>query len=264
VREVFNAAGQLVERITTTTRTSARMEPTNASSDALLTAGLAYIAAAAAAPDPTATRKQRTFAEKRRILRFATTFGRDVAAKKFGIARSSLQLLFKQRQHLDQACARGQGGQYKIMPPTRYAELYEAAYKYVVAARECLHGVSTRMVRLFCIGANAAFAKLDEKSQCECLAVWRRHYGLSIRRVTGKPQILPRDAEVRVKEFAERLTAAKNTHPPARIVVCDETSVIWYAVGKTTIDFRGAKEVKVLSENDKLATTALLGAIVSV
>ena len=67
VREVFNAAGQLVERITTTTRTSARMEPTNASSDALLTAGLAYIAAAAAAPDPTATRKQRTFAEKRRI-----------------------------------------------------------------------------------------------------------------------------------------------------------------------------------------------------
>jgi len=67
---------------------------------------------------------------------------------------------------------------------------------------------------------------------------------LNIRRVTGKTQILPRDADARVKEFAERLLAAKKTHALSQIVVCDETSVVWYAVGKTTIENRGAKEVK--------------------
>ena len=113
------------------------------------------------------------------------------------------------------------------------------------------------MIRCYCCSKSADFKALPLKHQYERLREFKRHFGLSVRRVSGLTQLLPANAE---EAFLDMLRREYCRSPPQRVILLDETGVLWNPAAPTTLEKTGAKKVAVKVAYEKRQSTALLWA----
>jgi hypothetical protein len=152
----------------------------------------------------------------------------------------------------------GRGHLYKVQPLREYESLFDLLYEEYLVRAELCTGMSVHAARVFCCDASEKFRKIPLKKQYENLATFKLHYCLSIRRITGTAQLLPENARLLTVAYFEMLRRAFDFWRPSGIWVLDETSVLWYPSVTKTLAKRGAKTVKAVTPNEKLASTALL------
>ncbi len=80
------------------------------------------------------------------------------------------------------------------------------------------------------------------------------------RRLSGTHQLLPGDYFARVDDYYNKLRKMYTKHPYRRVIVADETFVLFEAAGSTTLEVRGTQKVAVTVQDEKGGVTAHLSA----
>ena len=205
-----------------------------------------------------------TYRQKWEHLKRADARGRAYVQAHFNIPPSVLSEWSSDRPRIEQYVLRGFGDYSAVQPLKKYKALFEEAHRMYLAARDLYAGVSMASVRSFCCSQSEDFRKLLPKKQYESLAVFKQHYGLSVRRVTGLTQLLPQNADARVAQFHLMLHNAYRESQPEQLILLDETAVWWNPSAATTLAPRGAKRVVIHADDEKKMSTALLWASCSV
>jgi hypothetical protein len=182
----------------------------------------------------------------------------------YNIDETMLSKWKKDRTHIEEAVSRGFGSALKIQPLKKYKELFGQAFEMYVNAREMYSAVTIQCLRNWCVAKSPEFAALAKKKQYESLSTFKKHFGLATRKRTGVTQLLPQNYEARVREFDDRLRRAWKEKNPEKIIVMDETSVLWNPVATYTLENAGARRVVIKCDNEKKASTALLWGFVEI
>jgi transposase-like protein len=203
-------------------------------------------------------RRSYTFNEKLRILKLVESKGLTTVSETHNIPPATLKRWRSQRVTIEQVIARGLGHCQKVEPLRTYKQVFEKAFEMVVAVREMYLGVSMQFLRAFCASENRHFRALSRKKQYKNLATFKRHFNLSLRRRTGVTHLLPKDSNQRIENFYAELRSSFKEARPRRIVVLDETAVLWNPISQTTLEHRGSKNIKIIADDEKKMSTALL------
>ena len=108
-----------------------------------------------------------------------------------------------------------------------------------------LLAVTPGLVRHWMESADPGFASISDGQKAKEVDVFKRHYALSTRRISGVTQLTPPDWEDRVARFHQILFSLFTTHKPSVVVVGDETFVLQSPKSNVTLEARGAKRVPI-------------------
>ena len=154
----------------------------------------------------------------------------------------------------------GRGHQEKYMPLKHYGELFSTLHQKYLRLREMLMGVSLTLVKQWGRSLSASFAASSSRAQTAAMERFMRHYGLSVRTVTKKSQVVPEDANALVAKFRSMLALMAGEQNFDHIVFGDETFVLFEPTRGKTLEARGAKSVAIRQFDEKSGVTAFLSA----
>lgn len=151
----------------------------------------------------------------------------------------------------------GRGEDLKMRRPTVWGELYRTTYSLYIAYRDNGDAITTCRLREW-MERDEHFNKISLGRKRANVLYFLSIYRLTIRCVTGVPQICPSDWSARILSYNRRLMTACRTHQFYWIAFGDETFVLRHPTVKKVVTERGKKHVSIKKFGDKEGATVFL------
>ena len=167
-------------------------------------------------------------------------------AQKYKVDCSTVRKIYSKKKEWQQLVHLGYGNKFQYHPPLRNREVYQGGLETVQVLRESLVSVTKSMMVKYFNEVSDHFRNLTDRGQ---QAFWLRFCkwaNISVRRVNGCTQLLPVDAEEKVRNWKDILSLMNADCGGYKVIVHgDETPVAWEPVANLTYEFRGTKRVKI-------------------
>lgn len=207
------------------------------------------------------TRRSFTYFEKYRIVRRVAGSTIRKVALESKLKEETVREWWDRRAEIATAVAIGYGKLMKMQPLRTNAELCEHWFRRYVAIRDLGFPITTRMICHWGDLYSEQFKELSDDTKTDIVKRFRRHYHLSMRKVTGYTQIVPEKAELLIAQFHGLIQTLHAEKKFRFVAVADETFCLQEPVCKT-VAATGARKVLFHVNNEKAGCTVMLAAIV--
>ena len=185
----------------------------------------------------------------------------SVVAREYGVSLSTVYKIAEKKKELLELVKLGYGRAYQYHPPRENRDFYMAGARTMTAMREALVGVTKQMMFHF-FGTFDHFNQLTENGKEKFWQRFCRFANVTHRRVNGCTQLIPTDADERIRDFFELMTLMSASRNGYTVTLTgDETGVVREPAVNTTLEIRGTSRVRVRTlGTERQMTTAFLAA----
>ena len=182
-------------------------------------------------------------------------------AAEFRITPSTVRKIVLKKEEWMRLVRLGHGSSYQFHPPRQNQELYTQGSRMIAVLRDALVGVTKSMMFQY-FGTFDHFIQLTENGKEKFWQRFCRFANVCRRRVNGCTQLVPTDADERVRNFLEMMTLMNVDRRGYSVILTgDETGVVWEPVSSVTIELRGTRRVRVRTAGtERQMTTAFFAA----